>query len=420
VARGRDNLLRRPELLWPLYVALWSILSIVEGYQSFALAQLIGRPMPAGQCFALAITMWYTLAALAPLLVWVARRHPLEPGHWRGPVLVLLGASAGLALVKVILDLPVEWLIRPKWAVLQDRTVLEQFQILFSARFVIYLLVLWLVLGVAQALDYYRKFRDRELRASDLEAQLALAQLQVLKMQLQPHFLFNTLHAISALVHQDAELADQMIARLGELLRTSLENAGTQEVSLREELEFVQPYLEIEQARLGPRLTLRIEVDPEVMDARVPNLFLQPLVENAVRHGIAPHAEPGVIEVRACREGDALKLTVRDNGRGLSSNYTEGVGVGNTRARLAQLYGGAQQFTMRNHPEGGLLVTVTIPFQEEAGGPDMPDEDEAPRPEPLLAGRTANVPGRKFSTQGRTGIGQQGRGDIRGDPRAPG
>jgi len=393
VEPGRDNLLRRPEVLWPLYVAVWTALSVVEGYQSFVLAELVGQRMTAWQCFALALAMWYPLAALAPLLVWLARRRPVEPGHWLGPLLLLLGASAGLALFKIILDLPIEWLIRPNWRVLQDRTVFEQFQIFFSARFVLYLLMLWLVLGVALALDYYRKFRERELRATHLEAQLAVAQLQVLKMQLQPHFLFNTLHAISALVHQDADLADQMIARLGELLRTTLENAGTQEVSLREELEFIQPYLEIEQARLGPRLALLVEVDPEVMDARVPNLFLQPLVENAVRHGIAPHAEPGVIEVRACREGEALKIKVRDNGRGLSSNYTEGVGVGNTRARLAQLYGPTQEFTMRNHPEGGLLVTVRIPFREEAGGPNTPDEDG----DPLLAGQTADVPGRKRS-----------------------
>jgi signal transduction histidine kinase len=371
VERAPDNLLRRPEVLWPLYVALWSILSVVEGYQSYVLAQLIGRPMPAGQCFALAFTLWYTLAAIAPLLVWLARRQHLEPGHWRGP-LVLFGASTGLALLKVILDLPVEWLIRPKWSVLQDRTVLEQFWILFSARFVIYLLVLWLVLGIAQALDYYRKFRDRELRNSHLEAQLAVAQLQVLKMQLQPHFLFNTLHAISALVHQDIELADRMIARLGELLRTTLDHADTQEVSLREELEFIEPYLEIEQARLGPRLTVRLDVDPAVMGARVPNLFLQPLVENAVRHGVATCSGPGVIEVRARREGSSLKITVRDNGRGLSSNYTEGVGVGNTRARLQQLYRSTQDFAMHNHPEGGVLVTVTIPFREEAQNSGTP------------------------------------------------
>jgi signal transduction histidine kinase len=366
VEPARDNLLRRPEVLWPLYVAVWSVLGVVEGYQSFVLAELIGTPMRPWPCFALAFAMWYTLAALAPLLVWLARRRPVEQGRLLGPLLLLLGASVALALFKVALDLPVERLIRPDWAPMQNRSLLRQFQIYFNARFVVYLLVLWLVLGVALALDYYRKFRERQLRASHLEAQLAVAQLQVLKMQLQPHFLFNTLHAISALVHKDIELADRMIARLGELLRTTLDHAGTQEVSLREELEFIQPYLEIEQARLGPRLTVRVDVDPAVMDARVPNLFLQPLVENAVRHGVAPCSGPGVIEVRAWREGSSLKITVRDNGRGLSSNYTEGVGVSNTRARLEQLYRSTQDFAMHNHPEGGVLVTVMIPFREEA------------------------------------------------------
>jgi two-component system LytT family sensor kinase len=146
-------------------------------------------------------------------------------------------------------------------------------------------------------------------------------------------------------------------------------------------LDFIKPYLEIEQARLGPRLTVRLEIDPDVMDARVPNLVLQPLVENAVRHGIAPRAGPGVLEIRAVRERNLLKVSVRDNGPGLSSNYREGVGVTNTRARLRQLYGHEQQFAMHNHPEGGLLVTVALPFRELAGEP-TPQPLEEPGGDP--------------------------------------
>jgi signal transduction histidine kinase len=372
VDRSQENLLGRPEIFWPLYVIVWTALAVTEACQSFFLSEMIGRPLQLWQCFAISLLMWYTLGALAPLLVWVARRWPLGPGCWVGPLLLLLGASAALALFKVVLDIPAERLIRPNATLVQGRTDLELFQIFFNAHFVLYLLILWLVLGFAHALDFYRKYRERELRASHLEAQLAVAQLQVLKMQLQPHFLFNTLHAISALMHKDVDLADHMVARLGELLRTTLDNAGTQEVSLRQELDFIQPYLEIEQARLGPRLTVRIDADPAVMDARVPNLLLQPLVENAVRHGIAAQTGPGVIEIRACRECDLLKLTIRDNGRGLSSNYREGVGVSNTRARLHQLYGAAQRFEMHNHPTGGLLVTVALPYREDAGPDSFP------------------------------------------------
>jgi sensor histidine kinase YesM len=183
-------------------------------------------------------------------------------------------------------------------------------------------------------------------------------------MQLHPHFLFNTLHAISALMHQDVEVADRMIARLGELLRSALESAGTQEVPLRQELDFIKPYLEIEQARLGARLAVQLEIAPDTMEAQVPNLLLQPLVENAIRHGIAPRNAPGRIAIRARRDKDCLHLQVSDNGLGLSSNYQEGVGVANTKARLQQLYGAAQRFVMDNGPEGGLVVSVAVPYHE--------------------------------------------------------
>src|SRR5262249_43474578 len=155
--------------------------------------------------------------------------------------------------------------------------------LLFLRYLVYYLWIYWAILGIGHALAYYRKYRAHERAALQLETQLAQAQLQVLKMQLHPHFLFNTLHAISALMHQDVDVADRMLARLAELLRSTLETAGTQEVPLKQELEFVELYLEIEQARLGPRLAVSVEADPDAMDAYVPNLILQPLVENAVR-----------------------------------------------------------------------------------------------------------------------------------------
>lgn len=190
-------------------------------------------------------------------------------------------------------------------------------------------------------------------------------------MQLQPHFLFNTLHAISALVHEDAEEADRMVAHLSELLRLSLENAGAQEVTLRQELEFLEPYLQIEQARFGNRLALRRDIAADVLDARVPNLVLQPLVENAVRHGIASRSGPGLVEISARRAGDRLRLEVRDNGSGLpaAGALREGVGLGNTRARLQQLYGADHRLEMRNVEGGGLRVTLEIPFAVLDGAP---------------------------------------------------
>jgi two-component system, LytTR family, sensor kinase len=184
-------------------------------------------------------------------------------------------------------------------------------------------------------------------------------------MQLHPHFLFNTLHAISALVHKDADKAEIMIARLGELLRTTLESAGAQEVSLRQELEFIQPYLEIEKARLGDRLQVQMDIDPEAMDAAVPNFVLQPIVENAIRHGIAPYSQIGRIQIRAHRENGMLRMEVQDNGPGLGlseqKSLRPGVGITNTCARLQQLYGPHHQFEMKNGDNRGLTVTMLIP-----------------------------------------------------------
>jgi LytS/YehU family sensor histidine kinase len=184
-------------------------------------------------------------------------------------------------------------------------------------------------------------------------------------MQLNPHFLFNTLHAISALVHKDVEAADRMIARLSDLLRYALESTDAQEVPLRQELGFLNRYLEIEQTRFGDRLTVRLDIAPETLDALVPNLVLQPLVENAIRHGIEPRAKPGRIDLRARRENGRLKLEVCDNGVGLPSGRIpeEGVGLSNTRARLQQLYGEGHCFELGDAPGGGLMVSVELPFR---------------------------------------------------------
>jgi LytS/YehU family sensor histidine kinase len=193
--------------------------------------------------------------------------------------------------------------------------------------------------------------------------------LQALKMQLHPHFLFNALHSISALVHSDPDAADKMIARLGDFLRLTLDTAAAQEVPLRQEIEFLNCYLEIERIRFRDRLTTSLDVDPQALECRVPNLVLQPIVENAIRHGVAPRSAPGRVEVHAERRGGALRLQVRDNGRGLPADgvcATKGGGVGlsNTRARLQQLYGGAFVFEIENDPAGGVVVTLEIPFRE--------------------------------------------------------
>jgi sensor histidine kinase YesM len=221
----------------------------------------------------------------------------------------------------------------------------------------------------------YRRYAERERMTLQLETKLARAQLEALKIQLQPHFLFNTLNTISALLHRDPEAADRVLTRLGDLLRLSLQHSGRQEVMLRQELEFLEGYLEIQQTRFQDRLRVRFDTDPDALDALVPTLVLQPLVENAVRHAIEPRAAAGWLEVRARRENGRLTLQVADDGPGIAANGPgaiagsvipatgSGIGLANTRARLEQLYGAGHRFTLANASQGGLVVTLEIPFR---------------------------------------------------------
>jgi LytS/YehU family sensor histidine kinase len=222
------------------------------------------------------------------------------------------------------------------------------------------------IVGLAHALAYRRESETRALDSAHLETRLVEAQLQALQRQLHPHFLFNTLNTISGLMRTNVEAADLMIDRLGDLLRMTLHTSGTQEVPLKDELDVLQKYLEIEQTRFDNRLSISTRIEAETLDAQVPNLILQPLLENAIRHGIAPHSRPGRISVMASREGSRLKIEVLDSGDGLPADrlmaLNRGVGLDNTRARLEHLYPSAHQFTFSN-VDGGFGVTVVIPFR---------------------------------------------------------
>lgn len=232
----------------------------------------------------------------------------------------------------------------------------------------------WLVyagiVSVWHAVDSYRRFRDREVKAAALEARLARAQLQSLKTQLQPHFLFNTLHSISALNYDDPKGANRMLARLSSLLRLTLDKDNAQEVSLKEELEFLEHYLEIEQIRLGDRLTVKTDVAPETFDAIVPNLVLQPIVENAIRHGIAPFSAGGQIFITARQRDQTLELHISDTGPGLRGKaFVAGLGLRNTQERLQQLYGSQGRFEFGDRKEGGFEVSILIPFRSRSSDP---------------------------------------------------
>ncbi|WP_226994223.1 sensor histidine kinase [Myxococcus hansupus] len=217
----------------------------------------------------------------------------------------------------------------------------------------------------AHALGLARRAQVRQRRADQLQTQLAEARLQALASQLRPHFLFNALNAVATLVHSDPDAAERMLARLGDLLRHSLDSHGRQEVTLREELEALAPYLDIERTRFGSRLEVDWKLAPDVMDARVPFLALQPLVENAIRHGLAPRAEPGRIEISAGREGDALHVHVRDNGVGPPHKGPArggGVGLSNLRARLATLYGPHAALELKPATPRGAVAELRVPW----------------------------------------------------------
>lgn len=226
------------------------------------------------------------------------------------------------------------------------------------------------LVGLGVAVTSLRKSEERERRASELEARLTSAQLQALRMQIHPHFLFNTLNSIATLIHVDPQAADEMLADLGELLRHSLDTMEDQEVPLAQELEFIGGYLSIEQRRLGERLRVERIIPEELMNALVPALLLQPLVENAIRHGIEPRRGPGLISILGRREGDWLHLVVQDNGRGLSGSDVSraghrGIGLANTRARLEGLYGQDQSLTVRKADPEGCRVEIRLPFHGE-------------------------------------------------------
>lgn len=301
----------------------------------------------------LALSDWYVWALLTPLAVWLARRFPFARGRMARAMMVHLAAGILLTALKIVIE---GWVRNNLLGIPGRINPINKFHLSFIAY--------WGIVGVTQAFEYYRLYREREVAAAQLQTQLAQAQLQALQMQLHPHFLFNTLHAISALMHRDVEAAEKMLARLSDLLRLTLESGHTQEVRLKEEAEFLRKYLEIEQTRFQDRLTVEMEIAPETLDALVPNLILQPLVENAIRHGIAPRAQAGTVKICAERRGGALHIEICDDGPGLRpGNGREGLGLKNTRARLAAMYDGRHRFELSAPAAGGVRVELEIPFR---------------------------------------------------------
>ncbi len=338
-------------------------MGVVTHYRSM----VYGREVPWGTAMVFEMGYGYLWAAVSPFVFALSKRFRLGRGRdWVNILIHLLGAVFFAAITKVAWDFLIFPMMKP-WTAPEDlysimKSVLSQIDFGIIQYFS-------LIIG-HHALEYYRAYEEGRYRSSQLEARLAQAQLKTLKMQLHPHFLFNTLHALSELMHENPVTAERMIIRLSDFLRLSLDHVALPEVALSQELDFLKRYLEIEQMRFEDRLTISYDIDPNVLRAQVPNLILQPLVENALKHGIANRRTAGLLRI-VCREHDEkLSLLVSDNGpdseplkKPVDGPVREGVGLNNTRTRLEHLYGGAHKIELRKMASGGFEVCIVIPLR---------------------------------------------------------
>jgi two-component system, LytTR family, sensor kinase len=355
-----------------LFVA-WTLVGLVFAAVSYGVAlSQNDKRFGIAASLKLNLVLFYLWGVFSPLIFRFCRRFRVEFRRLSiRNLTVHVPAIVLFAAVHETLLLAILWSITPSVRG-ELATITDYYARHFGYGFYIDLIIASLIVIGAHALLYYDDFRTSELQQSSLKAQLAQAQLRALKMQVHPHFLFNTLHSISSLVLEDPPKANSMIARLGDFLRLTLDHADHELVTLKEETEFLRAYLDIEQVRFGDRLILSFELEPQTLSAQVPHLILQPVVENAIQHAIAPRVTRGQINIEAKRVNSLLRLEVRDNGPGITSNGgllgIEGVGLSNVRARLHQIYGSDFRFELMNARDGGLTVVIEIPFQRE---PDL-------------------------------------------------
>jgi signal transduction histidine kinase len=345
----------------------WTLVGFFFASQIYFFFINTERAMPFWKALAWQLVAVYIFALSTPPVLWLARRYRMGRHNWRRNLLAHALAGIIFSAAWAAFHIALDFFVDGRLGTLTASRLLRNVFVNLDRELLVYCIIVLL----SHASNYYQRYREGELRASQ-------AQLQALKMQLHPHFLFNSLHSISALIHTDPDAADRMIARLGDFLRMTLDSSAVQEVPLQQELDFLNCYLDIERIRFQDRLTTRLDVDPQTLGCRVPNLILQPLVENAIRHGIAPRAAPGHVEVTAERRERVLRLQVRDNGPGLPPQGSEtkqpegGLGLSNTRARLTQLYGDQYSFDLSNDPRGGTIATLEIPFQLDGVEPLSP------------------------------------------------
>lgn len=329
---------------WLLAAAVWTLLGLLASSQHIAFLSYVDRPFSPAKVVGRTMLDWYTCGVFTPAIFAVARRFRLDGRRWARMLPVHLVACAAFIIAKLTLFLPLAQALD----LLGEPIVFRDW--IYNDGFAL-LLVYAAVVGAWYAIDYYERYRV-----------LARVQLDALRAQLHPHFLFNALNALSTLVHRDPKAADRMIVELGELLRQTLDENSAAEVTLREELQLVERYVAIMQIRYGDRLTVQYDIDPNALGAYVPHMLLQPIVENALVHGIGRSAGAGLVVIRAQRAGDRLALEVEDDGAGMEVQPVERIGLKNSRALLEQLYARNQSLFIRARDGRGVLVRVTIPY----------------------------------------------------------
>lgn len=370
-----DNSFKRDVRNYPLYFLLWTLFGLFEFTQGLTQRLVLHNSTPWWRYLVAWLLGVYIWALLTPAILWLGRKLPIERRNWLRRVTLHLLLSAVFSAFELSLEeLLYRWMHVFHSAPGHLRYIVGRSVIMGLHGGI---LDYGIVLGLQWGVLYYQRYRERsqevlqiQLRASELQSQLVSAQLNALKMQLQPHFLFNTLNAITVLVRQHRSRdAEQMLGHLSDLLRGVLEDMDTQEVSLRRELEYLQFYLSIEQVRFADRLRVEIAADPVTEEASVPQLILQPLVENAIRHGIGRSSSAGRISIRVANIEGRMEIRVEDDGPGLApgSCWDQGIGLANTRARLEQLYGEKASLEIENGDNRGAIVIMKFPFRRHSG-----------------------------------------------------
>jgi two-component system, LytTR family, sensor kinase len=353
--------LKRWGRVWAVAFILWTVLAFLSAAGAHVYTASMGSPESWAQLLAWNVTISFVWSLFTPPVYALARRFTFDRSNWPRVLALHLAASISLTFLAATLIVWLEPFV----------TWTPQAHVPFPAhmlsRAFMDLQRYWYILLITQAISFYGKYRERELESSQLEAQLAHAQLEMLKAQLEPHFLFNTLNSIAALARNDGPAAENMTLQLADLLRFSLDAMGVHEVPLRRELTMLQKYIDIQQTRFQERLQVEMDIAPNTLSAQVPNMILQPLVENAIKHGIGPRRAPGHVHIRTRQVFDELWMEISDDGLGLTCFGgvvpPEGVGLRNTRARLQQLYNHDHRLTLEDAPGGGCIVKIHIPFR---------------------------------------------------------